>query len=414
MRLIGGRRFGAMFVLSCAVLLVTRGGGGGSGRGDGGTSPPIPPQDSPIEADARTEGRFSASSNGDFDARLVVAAPGVAIVYTTGLPGRSDFRITGQVRLAVSRTALRQSLTIGDGADSAISIDFPGSTVGPDRVTALRIGKTHRWDEARTHIELQMRFDSSELGGAYNVATITPLKSWLDTVPEPGSQQGEIRMLGRGGDEARVQVATHLAPGSAEIGGWLDQGGDGTREVQLTGTWLGAGIASGVLFADYTRWAKGNPCGYAPDEFTMRPAFVGNSTVPTDSAFTIQFTRPVANAAGWRWWLLDRGRPDQLPTSGAEVPVTVEVVGAQITLRPLAPLLYSRRSQLRVETGEATPTGQLMRATTGGALSVFAGNIGDFTTPDHLNPQSTLAARLTLKAGGSLEVAGVAPRTVQR
>lgn len=101
MRLIGGRRFGAMFVLSCAVLLVTRGGGGGSGRGDGGTSPPIPPQDSPIEADARTEGRFSGSSNGDFDARLMVAAPGVAIGCTTGLPGRSDFRITGQVRLAV-------------------------------------------------------------------------------------------------------------------------------------------------------------------------------------------------------------------------------------------------------------------------------------------------------------------------
>lgn len=352
---------------------------------------------------------LSASPNGDFDARLVLAAPGMAIGYTTGLAGRSDFRITGQVRLAISRTALRQSLTVGDGTDSAMSIDFPGSTVGPDRMTALRISKTHHWDEARTAIELQMRFDSPELGGAYQVATTTPLKSWLDTAPEPGPGQGEIRMIGRGGDEARVQVATELGPGVAQIGGWLDQGGDGTREAQLTGTWLGAGIASGVLFADYTRWGRGNADGYDPHEFTMRPAFVGNSTLPTDSAFTLQFTRPVANAAGWRWRLLDKGRLDQMPSAGTEVPVAAEVAGAQITVRPVAPLLYSRRYQLLVDTGEASATGQVMRATTGGSLSVFAGSIGEFTTPDVLNPGSTLSAGLTLKAGATLEVAGLAP-----
>lgn len=351
---------------------------------------------------------LSANLNGDFDAQLTLPAPGVAIGYTTGLPGRSDFRITGNFRLTVSRTALRDSLTIGDSADTAVSIDFPGSTVGPDRMTALRITKTHRWDEARTYIELQMRFESTELGGAYSVATIAPLKSWLDTVPEPSPQQGEIRMLGRGGDEARVQVATNVAPGSAEIGGWLDQGGDGSREALLTGTWLGAGIASGVLFADYTRWGKGNAYGYDPNEFTMRPAFVGNSTLPTDSTFTIQFTRPVASAANWRWRLLDKGRLDQLPTSGTEVPMAVEVAGAQITIRPVSPLLYSRRYQLHVETGETSAAGQLMRATTGGTLSVYAGTIGDFTTPDYLNPQSTLSARQTLKAGAPLEVAGLA------
>lgn len=360
-----------------------------------------------------TDGRvvvtlISAQPNGDFDARLVLAAPGVAIGYTTGLPGRSDFRITGQLRLTVSRTALRQSLTIGDSSDTAITIGFPGLSVGPDRMTALRIGKTQRWDEARTYIELQMRYDSSELGGAYDVATVTPLKSWLDTVPEPGPQQGEIRMLGRGGDEARVQVATSVAPANAELAGWLDQGGDGTREVLLTGTWLGAGIASGVLFADYTRGGKGTAYGYDPNEFTIRPAFVGNSTLPTESTFTIQFTRPVAGAASWRWSLLDKGRLDQPPTAGAEVPVAIEVNGAQITVRPAAALLYSRRYQLRVDTGEPGVSGQLMRATTGGTLSVYAGSIGEFTTPDVLNPQSTLAARLTLKAGTQLEAAGLA------
>jgi hypothetical protein len=351
----------------------------------------------------------SAQPNGDFEARLVLAEPGVAIGYTTGLPGRTDFRITGQLRLAVSRTELRQSLIIGDSADTAVTIGFPGSNVGPDRITAVRISKTHHWDEARTYIELQMRFDSAELGGAYSVASMTPLKSWLDTVPEPGPQQGQIRMLGRGGDETRVQVAVAGAPDFAEIGGWLDQGGDGSREAQLTGSWLRAGVASGVLFADYSRWGRGNAFAYDPDEFTMRPAFVGGSTLPTDTTFRIQFTRPVAGANRWRWWLVDKGRLDQLPTAGTEVPVQVEVVGAQIKVRAATPLLYSRRYELRVDTGEASAGGPLMRATTGGTLSVFGGSLGEFTTPDYLNPQSTLAAPQTLKAGAALEVAAVAP-----
>lgn len=352
---------------------------------------------------------ISAAANGDFDAQLALPAPGVAIGYTTGLPGRSDFRITGHVRLSVSRTELRHSLRIGDGTDDAISVDFPGSTVGPDRMTALRISKTHHWDEARTAIDLQMRYDSPELGGGFNVATTAPLKSWLDTLPEPGAQQGEIRMLGRGRDEARVQVVAAGPPDHADFGGWLDQAGDGSREVQLTGTWLSAGVASGVFFADYTRWGKGNAFAYDPSGFTMRPAFVGHSTLPTDATFSFQFTRPVAGAADWRWRLLDKGRLDQAPTPGVDVPVQVERVGALIKLRPVSPLLYSRRYQLRVETGETSADGQLMRATTGGTLSIYGGNIGEFTTPDLLNPQSTLATRQTLTAGTPLEVAGLAP-----
>lgn len=349
----------------------------------------------------------SAQPNGDFDALLAIAAPGVAIGYTTGLPGRNDFRITGQMRLSVARTALRQSLTIGDSSDTAISIGFPGESTGPDRMTALRISKTHRWDEARTSIELQMRYDSPELGGAYDVATVAPIKAWLDTVPEPGPEQGEIRMLGGGGDETRVQVATNAAPEFAELGGWLDQDGNGSREALLTGTWQGAGIASGVLFADYTRWGKGQAYGYDANEFSIRGPFVGGATLPTDSTFTLQFTRPMVGANNWRWSLLDKGRLDQVPTAGTEVPVAVEVNGAQITVRPAAALLYSHRYELRVDTGEPSDNGQLMRATTGGSLSVFAGSLGEFTTPDVLTPRSTLAGHLTLKAGTPLEAEAI-------
>lgn len=351
---------------------------------------------------------LSASANGDFSARLAMAEPGVAIGYTTGVPYRSDFRIAGQVRLSVSQSELRSTLALGDGGSSEfITIGFPGASTAPDRLTALRLDKTHRWEEARTHLELQMRYDSPELGGAFEVRSLRPLKFWLDSLPEPGPQQGEIQILGRGADEARVQIAA--GSGANHLGGWLDQGGDGSKEAELTGNWLDVGVASGVLFADYSRWGRGNAFAYDPNEFSMRPAFVGNSTQAVDTVCALQFTRPVADAASWRWRLLDQGRLDEMPSAGVEVPVQVELQGALVKVRPVQPLRYSRRYELLVDTGEPTASGQQMRATTGGAFSLFAGRIVAFSTPNVLNPQSNLAAHLTLKAGAPLEAVGLPP-----
>jgi len=346
----------------------------------------------------------TAAANGDFDVQLALPQPGVAIGFTTGLPGRSDFRISGQMRLTVSRSVLRHSVSIGDDSETAIEIAFPGAPHGADRMTALRINKTHRWEEARTHLAMQMRFDSPELGGAFDVATPAPLIAWLDTYPEPHAQQGEIQMRGRGGDEVRLVIAGAGSPATAELGGWLDQGGDGSREVALTGTWLDVGAVSGVMFGDYSRFGRGNAYAFSSSEFTRRPAFVGGSTLPVDTSFILQFTRPVANTSGWRWRLLDRGRVDQPPTAGVDVAVNVETNGAWMRVRPAATLLFSRRYELRVETGEPTADGQRMRATTGGELTVFAGVIGEFTTPDYLSPRASLQGGTTLKAGVPMEV----------
>ncbi len=350
-----------------------------------------------------------AAANGDFDAQLALPQPGVAIGYTTGLAGRSDFRISGRTRLTVSRNELRHSLTVGNDSESAIEIAFPGEPHAADRMTALRISKTHRWEEARTHVALQMRFDSPELGGAFDVATPAPLVAWLDTYPEPHEQQGEIQMRGRGGDEVRLRVVGAGSLSTTELRGWMDQGGDGVRELELTGTWSDVGAVSGVMFADYTRFGRGGAYAFSSSEFTMRRAFVGASTLPVDTDFVFQFTRPVANASGWQWRLLDRGRLDQAPSAGTEVAVNVEANGARIRVRPAQALLYSRRYELRVETGEPTPDGQLMRATTGGELSVFAGFIGEFFTPDYLRPMASLVERPTLKAGVPLDVSATLP-----
>lgn len=350
----------------------------------------------------------NVADSGDFVARIVLPAPGMVLAAVVGTPGPADFRVSGQTRVELSRSALRHALLIGGGSDDAIAFDFPGASFAADRITAFRFDKSHRWDEARTQLDIRMHYDCPELGGGFDVGMPTPLLSWLDELPEPGPQQGSFAMRGRGGDLVSVAIGS-ANRGPSDLSVTLDLAGNGSVDARGEGTWEGIGLVSGVFFADYTPGGRGNTYAYDANAFTLRPPFVGSSTLPVDTTFSLQFTRPVAGAAAWRWRLMDLGRLDQMPTAGVEVPVQVELHGALIMLKPTQPLRYSRRYELLVETGEPTANGQQMRATTGGALSRNGGSIGAFTTPNILNPQSSLAGHLTLKAGATVEAVGLPP-----
>ena len=350
----------------------------------------------------------SVTSGGDFVARVVLPAPGMVLAPVVGTPGPTDFRVSGQTRMELARSNLRYTMLIGGAGDDAIAFDFPGAGFAADRITAFRLDKTHRWDEARTLLDIRMHYDSPELGGSFNVSMPAPLRSWLDELPEPDPQQGSFAMRGRGGDLVSLAIGS-AGRGSSDLSVTLDLGGDGIVDARGQGTWEGAGLVSGVFFADYTPGGRGNTYAYSPNEFSLRASFVGGSELPVEPTFPLQFTRPVAGATAWRWRLLDQGRLDQMPTAGTAVPVLAELDGALITLKPLQPLRYSHRYELIVDTGEPTATGQLMRATTGGTLSRYAGSISSFTTPNILNPQSSLAGHLTLMAGATVEAVGVPP-----
>jgi hypothetical protein len=328
----------------------------------------------------------SVTSSGDFIARVVLPAPGMVLAAVVGTPGPTDFLVSGKTRMELSRSKLRHALLIGGGSDDEIAFDFPGASFAADRITAFRLEKTHRWDEARTQLDIRMHYDSPELGGSFDVSMPTPLRSWLDELPEPGAQQGSFAMRGRGSDLVSVAIGS-ASGGPSDLSVTLDLAGDGSVDARGDGTWEGVGLVSGVFFADYTPGGRGDTYAYTPNEFTLRTPFVGGSELGVDTIFSLQFTRPVAGAAAWRWRLLDQGRLDQMPTAGTQVPVEVELNGALITLKPAEPLSYSNRYELVVDTGEPTAKGQLMRATTGGTLSRFGGIIGTFTTPNLLNPQ---------------------------
>jgi hypothetical protein len=253
-----------------------------------------------------------------------------------------------------------------------------------------------------------MHYDCPELGGAFDVSMPAPLRSWLDELPEPGPQQGSFAMRGRGGDFVGLTIGG-ANRGPSDLTVTLDLAGNGSVDARREGTWEGAGLVSGVFFADYTRGGRGNTYAYNVNEFTLRFPFVGGSTLPVDTSFSLQFTRPVAGAVAWRWRLMDQGRLDQMPITGVEVPVQAELNGSLIIVKPTQPLRYSHRYELLVDTGEPTANGQQMRATTGGALSRYGGSIGAFMTPNFLNPQSSLAGRLTLKGGATVEAVGLPP-----
>ena len=326
----------------------------------------------------------SVDSSGGFVAAVAIAGPGIAISATVG-EKNPDFRVSGKARLALSISDTRRTLVVGDGASDEVVFDFPWLSVGGDRLTAFRMEKSQHWDEARSYLDLRMRYTSPELGGSFDASTPVSISSWLDTLPDPRPGQGWLLMQGAANDQVRIDVLS-AGGGFKDINVKVDFGGDGVLDMAGDAAWTDAGLISGYFFADYTPGGRGNTFAIDPNEFSVRRFNVAKA-VGTQETLKIQFTRPPAGVASWTWRLLDKGPLPGGTGVAQEVAITVQNLGALVLINPTQPLRYSRQYALVLDTGTPTTQGQLLRATTGGTLDLYQGSVTGFQTPDYLNPR---------------------------
>jgi hypothetical protein len=300
-------------------------------------------------------------------------------------PRQVGLQLTGQTRLELLRTPMLYGLVLGGGDGDELVFDIPGLPVPPDRMTAFRLEKNQRWDEARTVLALRMLYSSPELGGSFDVATPAPLRAWLDELPAPFTGQGSVEMRGAGGDVVRLFVEGPGWP-AGELGLELDQSGDGRIEGRGSGRWSDIGLVAGFFFRDVSTATNPPAITQGLGGFAMRRP-VAVRPQPVDSHWRIQFTRMPLGAEGWRWRLLDLGRLPFQDGGEGEIPIAVEAQGAPFIVRPLAPLRYSRRYELRLDTGESEAQGAVVRDVTGDRLVLFGSQVFEASTPDILNPR---------------------------
>ena len=187
---------------------------------------------------------------------MTVSAPGIGVSATVGerVP---DFVMSGKFRLQLVGSDTQTTFVVGDGSSDEVVFDFPWLSIAGDRVTAFRMTKRQQWDEARSYLDLRMRYSSPELGGSFDVSSPVSISSWLDTLPDPRPGQGGLLMQGAANDQVRIDVIGAGGSGK-EIRANVDFGGDGTVDTSGEARWTDAGLVSGYFFADYSPGGLGN------------------------------------------------------------------------------------------------------------------------------------------------------------
>lgn len=278
--------------------------------------------------------------------RMEVVPPRVRPTEETPFLLWGSFELTRVVETL--RFAIRLAGTGSDGMQLAVPFD----PARPDRLSEFVIEKSLLWNEARVTLSARMRYSSDELGGSFDAATTAPIRAWFDALPALDTPQGAFEMRGRQGDLVRLSIVGSGTGTEDQLAVEFDQGGDGSIQGRGSATWFGARLSTDFLFADTTPGGAGRVVQQGTTAFVLRNLPELPGPVPVDAPLRLQFTRPPADA-GWTWRLVERGRVTGAPTEGADVPIQVERNGALVTVRPLAPLRYSRRYELVVRTGDA-------------------------------------------------------------
>lgn len=236
--------------------------------------------------------------------------------------GASTIRLGGSLRYDYSADRLARGVHAASANQPFTISVTAGSTSHTEVMTQIDATRTVRRDTARAETTMRLHLASDVLGGAIDMRTSVPWSAWFDSYPDAG----ELTLSGAAGQAAQMRAS---ATGGAMFDLWFD----GVSSSQVSATeavtpylWSGTG------------WypPSGNELGYVTQPASVigfkvmaqQPALA--TLEPQPGALTWSYSRPLANATFIPTSAVD---PDQVGV-GAQVPATVVIEGALLSVRP--------------------------------------------------------------------------------
>ena len=306
---------------------------------------------------------------------------------------RSDTRTT----LAVTSTAADDLRIVG--TDKSVTVT--------DSIRAITASKALNYDQARSVVNVGLRFESESLGGSVTMSTPTAVKAYLNTYPE----QGLIELRGAGG--GKISLVPNFVSNSDRVNVALDSNGDGVAEASDSYPWASA--TDGYLWWDGTTplaWSL-QPYfvqSYLATSFTLAFPAAGVANGVNDVQ-RLQFTRELATPATLYFRYVDQGSTLGYDPVMQNVEADVTRQGALILVRPRQQLRHARSYNLQVSTDGITWNQNVtVQDSLGNSYVFYSASVVGFATPDSLRAVATVSgpalsnasAQAQLSATGSI------------
>jgi hypothetical protein len=333
--------------------------------------------------------RVGASANFGVAGTVEFAEP---LVAPNLLEAPAGARLSGSFDFEAQRTATTIELRASSSARDDLRVDVPGNTESHS-LRGFAVSKLVSMSSARIEWTARGTLDSSDLGGPVEVSTPTPLRAFLDTVPERHAGQGQVVLRGR----ANAQVRLGAGPGDGrQWSAEFDADGDGGSDAVVAGPWgTPEGILTlrarkdGFIFHDPRSRALAELRAFDAADLRIAPIYHREGALRAGQVFQVQFNRPIQAASFPTTLLLN-----EVDCSGYGVgerrvqAYALAIDGALVTLTPPQPFKWCSTVDLRSASG--VPSGSVLAAAGGGSVPASAlTNQGAFIQPVLLaSPQS--------------------------
>lgn len=258
---------------------------------------------------------------------------------------QSESHVFGTFNVAWRDDGMTNRITLSSSAndDLRLAASYQNETgklvEDTERLQQIDIHKTLSREHARSSTKLSFKLVSFYLGGSVTVSTPVELSGYLDTFPD----QGEMAIRGAGLSVARLKP--NFALNSNLLSYELDANGDGQTEDKGSAGW--DDLTTGIMW-----WAESlgaqpafiahNTRSFSSTNFSVIKSSYQAGLIDQSQPMSIQFSRELAQGGAPRHQLRRSSGPvdGQYFWGSAIVPVTVQVKGAYVTLKPAEPLQH--------------------------------------------------------------------------